>query len=128
MRSVRARSSPCSLSFEQLENRLPLSAAHGSLVSATHLDPVKKHVGSSVPYGLTPAATRAYYGFDQLSFGGNAADGTGQTIAIVDAYDDPNIVQDLKAFDHQFGLPDTDGYGNFVGTDDHGGGFVWVRQ
>ena len=31
-------------------------------------------------------------------------DGTGQTIAIVDAYDDPDIYQALDAFDSQFGL------------------------
>ena len=31
-------------------------------------------------------------------------DGTGQTIAIVDAYDDPSIFQALDAFDAQFGL------------------------
>ena len=31
-------------------------------------------------------------------------DGTGQTIAIIDAYDDPNIAGDLAAFDTQFGL------------------------
>jgi subtilase family serine protease len=104
MRSVRARTSRCSLSFEQLENRLPLSAAHGSLVSATHLDPVKKHVGSSVPYGLTPDATRAYYGFDQVSFGGTAADGAGQTIAIVTARNNPNVASDLAQFDQTFGL------------------------
>ena len=33
-----------------------------------------------------------------------ALDGTGQTIAIVDAYDDPSIYQALDAFDSQFGL------------------------
>ena len=33
-----------------------------------------------------------------------ALDGTGQTIAIVDAYDDPSIYQALDAFDTQFGL------------------------
>jgi subtilase family serine protease len=32
-------------------------------------------------------------------------DGTGQTIIIVDAYGDPNIVQDLAAFDTLFGVP-----------------------
>jgi subtilase family serine protease len=104
MRSVRARFSRSSLSFEQLENRLPLSAAHGSLVSATHLDSAKKHVGSSVPFGLTPDATRAYYGFDQVSFGGTAADGSGQTIAIVTARNNPNIASDLAQFDQTFGL------------------------
>src|SRR6185437_3541067 len=30
--------------------------------------------------------------------------GSGQTIAIVDAYDDPNIASDLTAFDQKFGL------------------------
>jgi subtilase family serine protease len=33
-------------------------------------------------------------------------DGGGQTIAIVDAYDNPNIGSDLATFDRAFGLPD----------------------
>ena len=33
-----------------------------------------------------------------------AYDGTGETIAIVDAYDDPSIFQGVDAFDSQFGL------------------------
>ena len=32
-------------------------------------------------------------------------DGTGQTIAIVDAFDDPNVGSDLRVFDNKFGLP-----------------------
>jgi subtilase family serine protease len=51
--------------------------------------------------GYTPAQIRHAYGFDQLWL-----DGRGQTIAIVDAYDDPNIVNDLRTFDRTFGLPD----------------------
>ena len=47
----------------------------------------------------TPAQIRAAYGISSL-----ALDGTGQTIAIVDAYDDPSIDQALDAFDSQFGL------------------------
>jgi hypothetical protein len=47
----------------------------------------------------TPAQIRAAYGIGAL-----ALDGTGQTIAIVDAYDDPNIFQSVDAFDSQFGL------------------------
>jgi hypothetical protein len=50
---------------------------------------------------LTPAQVRQAYGFNQLSY-----TGSGQTIAIVDAYDDPNIASDLHHFDAQFGLPD----------------------
>ena len=45
-----------------------------------------------------------------MSFNGVAGDGTGQTIAIVDAYDDPNIQADLNTFDTQFGLPQHDGH------------------
>src|SRR4029079_14088160 len=101
MRSVRARTSRGSLGFEQLENRLPLSAAHASLEAAMghHLESAKRSVGSFHPFGLTPGETRAYYGFDQVSFGGTAADGSGQTIGIVTARNNPNIVNDLAVFD-----------------------------
>jgi hypothetical protein len=59
------------------------------------------------PTGTTPAQIRHAYGFDQISLpNGAAADGSGQTIAIVDAYDDPNIANDLHQFDVRFGLPD----------------------
>ena len=37
-------------------------------------------------------------------FGNTPADGTGQTIAIVDAFDHPTIARALKAFDATFGL------------------------
>src|SRR6266852_3453269 len=55
---------------------------------------------SPSPTGLIPSQIRHAYGFDQLSL-----DGTGTTIAIVDAFDDPNIAGDLQKFDAQFGLP-----------------------
>ncbi len=41
---------------------------------------------------------------NQITFGGVTGDGTGQTIAIVDAYNDPTITADLHAFDAAFGL------------------------
>ncbi len=47
----------------------------------------------------TPAQIRAGYGINSL-----AQDGAGQTIAIVDAYDDPGIFQSLDDFDSQFGI------------------------
>ena len=37
----------------------------------------------------------------------SSLDGTGETIAIVDAYDDPDIFQAVDAFDDQFGLTDS---------------------
>jgi hypothetical protein len=58
------------------------------------------------PSGYGPGDLAAYYGFDQISFGGVAGDGTGQTIAIVDAGDDPTALGDLQGFDAYFGLPD----------------------
>ena len=56
---------------------------------------------TSSPTGLTPTQIRHAYGFDQVSL-----DGSGTTIAIVDAFDDPNIASDLHQFDVKFGLPD----------------------
>ncbi|MGA7497695.1 MAG: SpaA isopeptide-forming pilin-related protein, partial [Isosphaeraceae bacterium] len=51
---------------------------------------------------FTPAQIRGAYGINDLSL-----DGTGQTIAIVDAYDNPDIYQSLDAFDTQFGITTT---------------------
>src|SRR5262249_11683395 len=59
---------------------------------------------------FTPAQLRHAYGFDQITFSVNGhsivGDGSGQTIAIVDAYDNPNTLADLNYFDQTFGLPD----------------------
>jgi len=49
--------------------------------------------------GLTPAQLAGAYGYDP------SAGGSGQTVGIVDAYDDPNIEQDLGTFDAHYGLP-----------------------
>lgn len=56
---------------------------------------------ATAPAPYTPAQVRHAYGFDRLNL-----DGSGQTIAIIDAYDDPTIAADLRAFDKIFGLPD----------------------
>ncbi len=50
--------------------------------------------------GYTPTQMRKAYGFNMLS-----VDGTGQTVAIVDAYGSPTIKKDLAKFCTQFGLP-----------------------
>ncbi len=49
--------------------------------------------------GLTPADLASAYGFDP------SATGTGQTIGIIDAFDDPNIEGDLEKFDAEYKLP-----------------------
>jgi hypothetical protein len=60
---------------------------------------------SSAPY--TPAQISQAYQFNSISFNGVAGNGRGETIAIVDAYDDPNIQTDLNTFDTNFSLPAT---------------------
>ena len=57
--------------------------------------------------GYTPAQLQQAYGFTSITFNGVTGTGSGETIAIVDAYDDPNIQADLNTFDTQFGLPAT---------------------
>lgn len=60
------------------------------------------------PTGYNPSQISQAYGFNQISFNNGTVpgNGAGQTIAIVDAYDDPNIANDLHQFDQAFGLPD----------------------
>jgi subtilase family serine protease len=48
--------------------------------------------------GLTPSDLASAYNFS------STATGTGQIVAIVDAYNDPNINADLQTFDTQYGL------------------------
>jgi autotransporter-associated beta strand protein len=99
------------VSLEALEDRLLLSAA-ALLPTVTPAYHLVQHgssaapQGSATPTGLQPGQVRQAYGINQISFGGVAGDGSGQTIAIVDAYDDPNIASDLHQFDVQFGLSD----------------------
>lgn len=70
----------------------------------------------ATPTGLSPSQVRQAYGLNQVSFGNGAVagDGTGQTIAIVTAYDNPNIGSDLRQFDRQFGLPNPPSFIKYV--------------
>jgi fibronectin type 3 domain-containing protein len=52
------------------------------------------------PAGLSPSTMKSVYNFPTT-----ASAGTGETIAIVDAFDDPNAQSDLNTFSTQFGLP-----------------------
>ena len=125
--------------FEQLESRFLLSAqsaatSHPTLVLHRGSDGSVPFATSS-PNGLTPTQIRHAYGFDQVLIGGVQGDGTGQTIAIIDAYDDPTIVSDLHNFDaywtaNGYNLPDPpsfirvaqNGSTNYPGTDPAGAG------
>jgi len=54
--------------------------------------------GSGGPGGLTPSDLRAAYGLP-------ASGAHGRTVAVVDAYDDPNAEADLAVYRSAFGLP-----------------------
>jgi hypothetical protein len=97
--------------FEQLESRRLLSTqstANPNLV-LYHLAGCSVPLASPAPPDgtLTPSQIRHAHGFDQTTFSNGAVqgDGSGQTIAIIDAYDNPNILGDLQQFDSFFGLP-----------------------
>ena len=81
------------------------------------------------PWGLSPRQMALAYGFNGISFGTTAGNGAGQTIAIVDAYDDPALVNstapnfstsDLAQFDRQYGLPDPPSFTKLTRPGHHG--------
>ena len=109
--------------IEAMEERRLLSATlttvdlhANSIVQALGSPIVERRVGPTLSGALTgdqvsrfpgydPGQINQYYGLDQLGFNGAAADGAGQTIAIVEIGDDPTIADDLALFDQQEGLP-----------------------
>jgi uncharacterized repeat protein (TIGR02543 family) len=55
---------------------------------------------SSTPTGLSPSRIESVYGYTSSSTAGS-----GQTIALVDAYNDPDAASDLNEFSAEYGLP-----------------------
>ncbi len=99
------------------------------LLSATITDPLATPLaiaspatgtladGTSSPQSnvFTPAQISSIYGINNVKLEGITGNGAGQTIAIVTAYDDPDLVSstasnfstsDLHIFDKQFGIAD----------------------
>jgi subtilase family serine protease len=120
-RPSRRRAQPVSrfvkLYFEELENRTLLSHAGlsaGPLLHAVHQD----YQANFATY--TPSQILDAYGFNNsvsVNVGGTATQvdltGAGQTIAIVNAFDAPNIIADLQAFDSAFGTSSLDNFGSY---------------
>ncbi|MGA2622142.1 MAG: Ig-like domain repeat protein, partial [Thermoguttaceae bacterium] len=98
------------LGFEALEDRRLLAGLPGAALAHPDLVVSPDATGSSSPQSswFTPAQIRQAYGISAIKFGSVpvSGDGSGTTIAVVDAYDQPNIVADLQQFDAQFQLPD----------------------
>jgi len=66
-----------------------------------------------LPSGFAPAEIAAAYGLAPIMFTSPAGktvvgDGSGQTIAIVGAYHNPNLESDLRVFSQEFNLPEAD--------------------
>jgi subtilase family serine protease len=92
---------------ETLESRRLLSASAAlDAITAQPLLTLSPQATNSSFAGLPPAQVKKAYGIDAVSFNGIRGDGSGQTIAIVGAFDAPTIAGDLKAFDKQFSLAD----------------------
>ena len=88
------------LRVEQLEQRALLSIA--AVCDPIPCDPVQgaaiANPNSPDGTGYTPANIRGAYGISSIEIGGVAGTGAGQTIAIIDAFNDPNILSDVAAF------------------------------
>lgn len=105
--AVTSNANPLRPTCEPLDLRLLLSI---TLPTANPSDlfasPLSQPSAVSAIHGYTPQQIRKAYGFDRVRLSGGkvAADGSGQTIAIVTAYNDPNIASDLRTFDTAFGI------------------------
>jgi subtilase family serine protease len=105
------------LQLEELETRALLSVSHLTPV-APAVDPANNRDAhpllavvnpqfspqqSPAISGYTPQQIQQAYGVNKLL--NNGTNGKGETIAIVDAYYDPNILSDANTFNKQFNLP-----------------------
>ena len=108
------------LRIEPLEDRALLSAAPHTPAGWTAQPAFRADklaapdAGSASPSGLSPNDVRTWYGLGSygssgitggITFGNVQGDGSGETIAIVDTFDDPSALGDLNAFSANYSLP-----------------------
>jgi subtilase family serine protease len=74
--------------------RLGAGRCHSHVVT----DRIGKAIASTTPSGYGPVQFRNAYNLSSTA-------GSGQTIGIVDAYNDPNIASDLATYSSHYGLP-----------------------
>ncbi len=114
------------------------SAAHVSPIAPVRAAPVPPaatcfHISQPVPnagggitsmsplMGMSPSQVRTAYGLSpSITINGVTGDGTGQTIAIIDAYKDSTITSDLTTFDNHF-TPALPAPPNFLVLNEDGG-------
>lgn len=71
------------------------------------------------PSGYSPAQIKNAYGINRIS-----ETGKGQTIALIVAYSDPNIISDVAAFSSNFNLPQADISVKDLGNGDNDSGWA----
>lgn len=84
-------STACSNWFGQNSDHVP--AAYGKSTYPTYI------------CGYTPSQVQSAYGRSTLMKNGNKADGSGQTVAIIDAYGSPTMLKDINTYSKSYGLP-----------------------
>jgi hypothetical protein len=99
--------------MEELEQRIMLSLPAPTLPTA----PTPLQGTVSIPTSMGPQLFDSTFHFNNLYFqsGGSfiKGDGSGQTIAIIDPYGSPTLVNDVKVFDSFWGLTNNDSTGQF---------------
>jgi len=78
----------------------PAPASDG-MASAADISPL-----TTLSPPFTPTEIVQAYGVGNISFNGVSGNGSGQTIAIVDAFNDPTIIADANTFSGQYCLPE----------------------
>ena len=81
----------------------PVKPGYAACQSIIRTTGVTAHQGvftaaGTAPSGYSPADLRSAYNLP-------SSGGSGQTVAVVDAYDDPNAASDLAVYREQYGLP-----------------------
>src|SRR5665213_4434304 len=87
-----------SVSVPRMHTTLETIGTHGSSKTA-------QTFAAPPSSAISPTEMRVYYGIDTIQYGNIPGDGRGMTIAIVDAFDQPNLQSDFNAFNQQYTLP-----------------------
>ena len=85
----------------------PPCSAYWAEKLATTLPAYAGAIRPYAPCGYTPSQLQGAYGVAGAIASGN--DGSGQTVAIIDAYASPTIVQDVNTYSSRHGLPQLSG-------------------
>ena len=112
---VSAQSAGAAPATNQVTRLCSATPKHGfaSCMALRHTHPVQPKSAAAAPSGYGPADLQAAYALP--------SGGSGQTVAIVDAQDDPNAESDLATYRSTYGLPAcTTANGCFSKVNEHG--------